>query len=776
MKKIILILAGIVLCLAGGAQTLTPKQDAKKGKWGYVDASGKWAVKPKYDAAGPYERHQPGQSVAIVEEKGLKGFLNEAGKPLGDGIKYTEIIIEGANAPIVTLKNGKKGILSYDGTYYVKPEIDAITPVGADGYVVMIKGKAGLVGLDGSSRIEPKEFTGIEPFGDTGMWLVSKGDKKGVLRLGDKKPFIKCDFASISPEVEHFGRKAGYRVTSLKGGVGYVGTDGKDLCRPYYKQIMPMGDNQYYVVALSDDKYVWLPDEDVMLSIDKITINPTGPLCSYVFTLNPSWEKYSTLYRKEKEVAAKFFPTKSGSFITDGHGKRFLSVERVSGSDFYLAKSTDGYNLYKGKELLAEGLDKEPRYVDDYIVIGDEFFQPEGGRLVKADVRTAKYCKGASSGDVRKLYLIRGADGLYDVYSEDIYTYELKPLGMKVEDMKPESICDMVTVKKDGRWQLWNMSTGEKVTDCDEDVSLDRMGHVYTFKNNGKYGLIKFDYPYNYDVKLPAEYDRIVPLRGDYDGIEDFWSMAIVTKDGKSWVADYGHDREFSARGFEALEQSSCTRLDFIGTINGRKGIYAYDGTEKLAPKYDDIEGHKDDDYIFYLVTVNGKKGLVNGHEYKENIKPLYDELEWNEELRLYDAKRNSGHTWLSRAGREWSGKPEAIVDDWDSSSTYNSQFGFDYHKYLNINGHLLVRFAKNQPVKAVFQLTLNGKALPKFKETENFTPDKDYYKEYFAKSFYVWDKDWPLDKKGLGWIVTIYDMNGKVIGKFTKSFRPLSQ
>lgn len=86
----------MVSAASAWADGLTPKQDEKKGKWGYVDASGEWVIKPKYDSAGPFMKGQflsfekmdngkydyvyVEKPYAIVSEKGKFGYLKENGK------------------------------------------------------------------------------------------------------------------------------------------------------------------------------------------------------------------------------------------------------------------------------------------------------------------------------------------------------------------------------------------------------------------------------------------------------------------------------------------------------------------------------------------------------------------------------------------------------------------------------------------------------------------------------------------------------------------------
>lgn len=58
------------------SQNLSPKSN-EKGKWGYVDESGKWVIKPKYTNAHPFK-----YGVGCVEKDGRLGFVNEKGKEL----------------------------------------------------------------------------------------------------------------------------------------------------------------------------------------------------------------------------------------------------------------------------------------------------------------------------------------------------------------------------------------------------------------------------------------------------------------------------------------------------------------------------------------------------------------------------------------------------------------------------------------------------------------------------------------------------------------------
>lgn len=79
LLAVAIILQSVTLLLA---DNLTPKE--QKGKWGYVNASGAWVIKPKYEMAEPFNK-----AYATVCKKGKWGLINESGKEIY-GCKYSK--------------------------------------------------------------------------------------------------------------------------------------------------------------------------------------------------------------------------------------------------------------------------------------------------------------------------------------------------------------------------------------------------------------------------------------------------------------------------------------------------------------------------------------------------------------------------------------------------------------------------------------------------------------------------------------------------------------
>ena len=66
--------------------SLTPKK-ASNGKWGYVDASGKYAIKPRFDEAwfftgNLFDKHN---GEALVKYEGKECFIDKSGAIVSAG-------------------------------------------------------------------------------------------------------------------------------------------------------------------------------------------------------------------------------------------------------------------------------------------------------------------------------------------------------------------------------------------------------------------------------------------------------------------------------------------------------------------------------------------------------------------------------------------------------------------------------------------------------------------------------------------------------------------
>lgn len=243
MRKVLFMLVGMLLALSATAQGISPQKDAKKNLWGYVDGSGKWVVKPNFDSASEFATQPNGKRRAIVESKGLKGFIDETGKPLGAGIVFEGIEPMQGDAISVTVK-GKKGVANYDGVYIVKPEYDVIY-MCLDGavYIGEVKDKYDVInGKTGKRRRRFEGLTGISAyeFPDKGAMLLYPSNGKTFIYTKDidvvNKIGVKTEGVYDFYRVNIFLPEDGYYTSEdkksiepyLQSGGNYFSPDGKE--------------------------------------------------------------------------------------------------------------------------------------------------------------------------------------------------------------------------------------------------------------------------------------------------------------------------------------------------------------------------------------------------------------------------------------------------------------------------------------------------------------------------------------------------------------------
>lgn len=145
MKKILLLFsffAGLAAHLH--AQDLKPKEI--KGKWGFVNATGKVVIAPKYDLAINFY-----EGLAAVQLNGKWGYIDKTGKVIVP-VKYEYTGFFSEDLMTVRLNN-KWGYVDKRGKEVIPPKYDFAAPFK--------DGKAG-VALDGKEMVIDKDGTVIK--------------------------------------------------------------------------------------------------------------------------------------------------------------------------------------------------------------------------------------------------------------------------------------------------------------------------------------------------------------------------------------------------------------------------------------------------------------------------------------------------------------------------------------------------------------------------------------------------------------------------------------
>ena len=169
----------------------TAKFDEQRNKWGCVDSSGEWIIKPEFDSIGEFTTRKNGFAYAIVSKKGKWGLISSTGKKTDAGISFDSIWPmphSKAGNYMVRSKN-KIGIISPYGTYIFKPQFDNINPLISNkgrGYVMTKGNKQGYFDINEQLLIpiDKHSITGLTTITDESFISIKKGKFTSLYNLG----------------------------------------------------------------------------------------------------------------------------------------------------------------------------------------------------------------------------------------------------------------------------------------------------------------------------------------------------------------------------------------------------------------------------------------------------------------------------------------------------------------------------------------------------------------------------------------------------------------
>lgn len=571
---LLLIVSGIMWQL--NAQSLVPKQDAKKGTWGYVSSSDRWVVKPKYDKADGMRTMPNGKTRAIVSHKGKQGFLDENGKPLGAGIIFEKIEPLEGDAMFVTVK-GKKGVVNYDGQYLVKPEIDNLEPIGQEGFIVTIKGKKGIlcnngtfllnplyknidtslpdlliVDLGGKSGllsrdakkilIAPKEFTKITPFSD--LWKIYKGTKVGLYNLKTQSILVKPEYEDVRYPL-NLSKVTLIPVADKSGSWGVVTSFGQKVVKNKFTDIVPLESaNALLLYDGNKVKNIYFADSKKPCKVYKYETKRLGPYKVTEVLYNQNWRNHvlnvitlpdgrvvntdpSNITVINNHVYLKDTPLAS---LYDMQGN--VVLKEIIGKP----KQHKGWLILDRKALSRDGKLYDLKHINDSVpvVIADDGLMHE--MLSGGEFSSYSVCSNSFVNDKLKLINRNGQWGVSDG-TKDI-------IECKYDSIKPcANNSDYWVLMKNGKAGLYNMREKEFFLDEEYD-SIDYSGRIplgttFTVYSKGKVGLA-IDIPSyvpghdkKWAIPLSMGYDDIFNAHIYIDGNDS----RIVGRNGKYGVA-----------------------------------------------------------------------------------------------------------------------------------------------------------------------------------------------------------------------------------------------
>lgn len=193
------------------------------GKWGFIDARGKWAQKPTYDFVTDFEN-----GVAFFKEDGHWGVIDTMFKEvLPASMDYLSFLkIQGETFIMTWNVDGRYAILDTDGRTHSMPEFSGATHFSEGLCAVRFKGQWGYVDVDGE-WVVGADYTEARPFSE-GIAAVRKGRKWFLI---DRNGYRVAEVPGVNPGLHRAGRT---RVQG-KGGWGYLDAHGNWAIPPKYR-------------------------------------------------------------------------------------------------------------------------------------------------------------------------------------------------------------------------------------------------------------------------------------------------------------------------------------------------------------------------------------------------------------------------------------------------------------------------------------------------------------------------------------------------------------
>ncbi|WP_321436654.1 WG repeat-containing protein [uncultured Bacteroides sp.] len=199
------------------------------GKWGYINKSGEFIIKPQFDHA--YEFNDNG--LASVDINGRCGYINKFGKLVIEPQFEVAINFDSTGYAEVQ-QNKKRGLINMSGKFILEPKYEDVDLFYKEKLIAVCeKGKWGYLDLNGRYVIKPQfERIDYDGFSKNGLTAVSLNGKYGIINKNGKfilKPQFK--FASL------FEENNLVLVEDIDGKWGYIDIDGNFIIKPQFDEM-----------------------------------------------------------------------------------------------------------------------------------------------------------------------------------------------------------------------------------------------------------------------------------------------------------------------------------------------------------------------------------------------------------------------------------------------------------------------------------------------------------------------------------------------------------
>jgi len=193
---------------------------SKNGKWGYIDRTGKVIIPIKYDYIYGYV-WDFGKTWAVVEQNGKRGFINKEGYTRGqidyDEVPYGINNFQKGDYELVR-KGDKYGVINHDYVQIIPCHYDEIGQYSGEFCSVKASGRWGYVDRTGIVKI-PLRYFEVRPFQDGVATVMFANGRWGVINSFGQ--------TICSPYFDEIGSFSdGMCWVQRNGKIGFVNTEG----------------------------------------------------------------------------------------------------------------------------------------------------------------------------------------------------------------------------------------------------------------------------------------------------------------------------------------------------------------------------------------------------------------------------------------------------------------------------------------------------------------------------------------------------------------------
>lgn len=340
----------------------------ENNKYGVIDIRGNIVVEPKYDNI---KIPNPEKAIFVCENQNSTIVLNEKQEKLFT--EYDEISVILLNGVVSSIpyektvlkykKDGKFGIISFDGKEITKPVYDEIRGLENKESELLVKkdGKYGVINVKGAKLIDTVYdniisdgfYTDNEKYGLSGYIVSNKtsdGYKYGYLDY-NHKVVLKLEYDVVSRVVQNNSMNDICIIACKNGQYGVV-KNNQVIINYSYQGIEYDGNNNFFELQRNYKYGIVDYNGKVILPTDYIEIQING---IYIQTLKNEGEDY------------KFFNI-LGQEVRD---LKYISVEKTNNEDYYITINQEGfYGVIdnENKELLENKYNYLEYLFDEYFI------------------------------------------------------------------------------------------------------------------------------------------------------------------------------------------------------------------------------------------------------------------------------------------------------------------------------------------------------------------------------------------------------------------------